>query len=179
MKASEIATTMGRNRQTIINWTTDTRFAKFFSESANPFNGRRFYTASDWAVINTIRVQRDAGKEWDEIALMLENGYRDTDVPPTAATADGIMPIQVYAQAVDSAAQLALALRDLNEAEEEIETLHAEIREMNTAWRKDKAESEAHLNQQIGKLAALLEVEKERRLQLEEDLKRLKGQSGQ
>lgn len=149
MKSGKAARMLGIDRRTITNWTDREEFLRFFSpEARNLTTGfHRTYTESDVLVLNTIRVERDRGTAWDDIALMLQSGERHLDLPPSALTVETTAPVAQYGkiQAYEARIQL-------------LESQVGDLKDMLT----EKDDIIGDLREEIGMLKALLQMEKER-----------------
>lgn len=98
MRTGKAADILGVDQKTILNWTDRPEFAEFFSEDARG-KGRtmgRDYTEVEVVILNTIRKERQKNTTWSDIARLLENGTRDTDLPPNALLVDSTTPLAQY-----------------------------------------------------------------------------------
>lgn len=132
MKSTKVATLLGLDPKTITNWTNHELLSKFFSEPAKKSGGERSYSEADLLVLNTIRVAREDNTEWVEIAKMLDGGYRDADLPPTALLADSTAVLSQYNKlslAIARAEQLEVQLKELQELRREDQEAIGDLRE--------------------------------------------------
>jgi DNA-binding transcriptional MerR regulator len=87
---SDAAIALGVSASSIRNWTDNSIFEPFFSDSAarrGPFknSGQREYTEDDLYVLNTISTHKSRTNDWEDVAAMLQGGYRNRDLPTSAA----------------------------------------------------------------------------------------------
>jgi len=149
MKSGKVARMLGLDRRTVTNWTDKEEFARFFSpEARNLTSGyQRTYTESDVIVLNTIRVERDRNTPWEDIAVMLQNGERHLDLPPSALTVETTAPVSQYGK--------------IQAYEAKIELLESQLGDLKHML-AEKDETIGDLREEIGMLKALLQIEKER-----------------
>jgi transposase len=157
------AQALGVDDGTVINWIKRPQLMPFFSEKAKPTSGRREISDQDFLVLNTIRVLSGQGVSWDEIAEKLGKGERISELPPQAATTDGLSSMIAYGQAMTVMAENEKLQQALAEREDE-------IKDLQRAWREDKAATTAEFSERIGDLKAQIRY-------LEGEIKRLKGES--
>ncbi len=166
MKTGKVAKAFGIDRKTVSNWTDTPQLKKYFTPDALGVDRtQREYTEPDLLVINTIRVMRARGDDWDNIAAALERGERERELPASAMLVETTAPIAQYGRIVE----LQTALES---AEEQIEELHDEIgRLREEAAQRDRvhherierllleaSDREGKLQREIGKLEATLEM---------------------
>lgn len=82
----DVVVALGVSSTTVRNWTEQAEFQPYFSSRAkrtDEFENakQREYTQEDLYVLNTIRTQKTHRNTWDDIASMLEDGFRDKDLP--------------------------------------------------------------------------------------------------
>ena len=135
--------------QTVRNYAAE--FEKYFSPRANPGDGRhRAFTHDDVKVFSLIVGMSANKRSFDEIRAALDAGQRG-DAPPVAP--DDMLELALSPQArellstIDDLAErlAALEARQASKEAEELETARLEIRK---------------LERQIGRLEALLEIER-------------------
>ena len=86
----DVVVALGVSSTTVRNWTEQEEFQPYFSSRAKrtaEFNNakQREYTQDDLYVLNTIRTQKKHRNTWDDVAEMLEDGFRDEELPESAA----------------------------------------------------------------------------------------------
>jgi DNA-binding transcriptional MerR regulator len=123
MRSGKLGQLLGRDPDTIINWTRRPELSKFFSAGVMVKNGQRDFNDADVLLANTIRAFIGEGLSWVDIAAKLEAGERVLEFPPSAAGVEGITPVEVYGAGVASAAQLKEAQNRIRELEEKIDEL--------------------------------------------------------
>jgi DNA-binding transcriptional MerR regulator len=138
MKIGKLAQMMGRNTDTMINWSNREEFKRFFSADALGQNGQRDFNDADVLLINTIRALQAEGLSWADIEEKLTNGERVHDFPPSAAGVDGITPVQIYAQGLVSAAELENARQLIADLQGQINDLLNSRDAVINAARKEK-----------------------------------------
>ena len=152
-KTGRIAKMFGIDPKTIYSWVD--RYSDFFSSEARAEDSKyRSFTPDDMIILNTIRIERAGGTDWDDLLVKLKSGYRDTNLPPEATTIEGDTAIVLYV---------------------EINTLRAKLENSENERERLREDSEkkddkiAVLNREIGKFQARLEI-------AQEEIERLKGQ---
>ena len=138
MKTGKVAKVFGIDRKTVSNWTDMPQFHKFFSSEAHSINRtQREYLEPDLLVINTIRAMRDKGMDWDEIAIFLETGERERELPPSALLVETMAPIAQYGRLVELQTALDKANEQNEILQDDLEHLRAELQE-----HRDKAQQQ-------------------------------------
>jgi DNA-binding transcriptional MerR regulator len=156
MKTGKAAKMLDVDPKTITNWTDVEEFGDYFSMSALGKDGKtqRDYLDSDILVLNTIRAERNRGANWSDIAALLETGYRNAELPPSALMIDtGTAPVAQYAK-------LAVALAERDAAVQRAEDLERRLEESETRNRElqDRLlEEVGELRQKIGRLEAVID----------------------
>jgi hypothetical protein len=168
MKTGTLGKLVLRDPQTIINWTKVEEFRKFFSDSALVDNIQRDFNLDDQSVVLTINELKLKNATVQDIAERLKSGYRCQTPPPGAATSNAISPIEMYAQSLNVMAERDTYKARLELALVEVDDLRQTIEAIQTAWREDKAKSNADLYIQIGILTQKLAA-------AEEEIKRLRA----
>jgi DNA-binding transcriptional MerR regulator len=168
MRTGEAAKILGIDRTTIYNWVAVPLLTKFFSPAARGEDGatQRILTESDVLVLNTIRAQRTSGNaDWEEIAVMLESGYREQEFPQNAISADPrTIPLpqaEVSAKAMATVAERDAALARVDELLERVHDLEGRLEEAERE--KDEIKETllreiGDMQRQIGKLEGQLEM---------------------
>lgn len=98
MKTGKVADMLGVDQKTILNWTDRTDFEKFFSADARG-KGRtmgRSFSEAEIVILNTIRVERQKNTDWADIARLMDDGVRDTNLPVNALLVDSPAPLVQY-----------------------------------------------------------------------------------
>lgn len=156
MKTGKAAKALDVDPKTIINWTDTGGFAEFFSPGALAQDGRtqRDFNESDLVVLNTIRVRRNLGDSWDDIAVFLGSGKRETELPPTAMLVETSAPIAQYGRMVGLTAERDAALARVKELEKQLVESKEENKEIQERLLRDTQA----LYKEIGRLQAKLEM---------------------
>jgi len=129
---------------TVRTWAVD--FADYLSPSANPEpNKTRYFTDDDLRVFGTIARLRDERYSTEQIKEALDNGVRDP------------MLVQVPTELIDiTASDVGLKLiQEIEQMRHDIELLKSGDEE-----KKRLTDEIARLNREIGKLEALLAIER-------------------
>jgi DNA-binding transcriptional MerR regulator len=98
MKTGKVADMLGVDQKTITNWVDRVDFEKFFSPEARG-KGRsmgRLFDENEIVILNTIRLERQKNTDWPDIARLLDNGVRDTNLPVSALLVDSPAPLVQY-----------------------------------------------------------------------------------
>lgn len=157
MKTGEIAKMMGLNPKTITNWTDQEELRMFFGDGAkiDETSGKqRDYSSEDVLVINTVRVHKTRRNTWKDVASLLMTGYRETELPASAALTKTISPADQMAAMMALKAERDTAQAQLEDARLEIERLRNELKEQRDGTMKDIIE----LNKEIARLELRLEL---------------------
>lgn len=157
MKTGEIAKMMGLNPKTVTNWTDQAELRGFFSDGAkiDETSGKqREYSSEDVLVINTIRVHKTRRNTWRDVAGLLVSGYRETELPASAALTKTISPADQIAAMMAIKAERDTALAQLEDARLEIERLREELKEQ----RDGTMQEVITLNREIARLELRLEL---------------------
>lgn len=129
---------------TVRTWADE--FSEYLSPSANPpAHKTRYFTDEDVQVFATVSRMRDERASTDEIQTALADGIRDS------------LPVNLPKELIDiTASDMGLQLiRELEQMRQDIEMLKSGDEE------KQKLTDEiARLNRELGKLEALLEIER-------------------
>jgi DNA-binding transcriptional MerR regulator len=156
LAVSEAAVALNVSPSSIRNWTDNPLFKKFFSEMARregSYAGseQRTYHEEDLYVLNTISKHKTRTNTFEVVRDMLEEGFRDMDLPPSAA----LVLIENQADAFQA---LVAARVEIQGKDSLIKDLREEIR----LEREQRRESESSMNRTIARLELLLELEKEK-----------------
>ena len=170
MKTGKVAKVFGIDRKTVSNWTDMSLFQKFFSMEARGIDRtQREYLEHDLLVINTIRSLRNKGLDWDEIAIALERGERERDLPASAMLVETTAPIAQYGRIVELQTALEAAedhistlkdeIRDLrSELQERVDMVRDEERQRSREREQQLLEELISLNRQIARLELRMEI---------------------
>lgn len=166
MKTGKVAKVFGIDRKTVSNWTDMPQFKAYFTPEAQAINRtQREYTEPDILVLNTIRVLRQKGLDWDEIAAALAADERERELPPSAMLVETTAPIAQYGRIVELQTALEAAEEQIEELQEEIERLRAAIdtrvyaqQERVERLMREANEREGKLQREIGKLEAIIDM---------------------
>ena len=171
MKTGKVADMLGVDQKTILNWTDRPEFQTFFSADALG-QGRsmgRDYTEAEVVILNTIRTERQKNTSWNDIVRLLNDGVRDTELPPSALLVDSPAPLVQYGKMQQLQAQVDLLERQNTDLREEIRLLRDENRslqqqknsELERVLKQKEEEAvrrEGELREQIGELKAMLRI---------------------
>jgi DNA-binding transcriptional MerR regulator len=168
MKTGKVAKVFGIDRKTVSNWTENPLFLRFFSTEAQGIDRtQREYLESDILIINTIRVLRNKGRDWNEIAHSLENGERERELPASAMLVETTAPIAQYGRIVELQTALESAEEQIEELQEEIQRLREQANQQDKIYQQrverlliDASEREGKLQRELGKLEAMLDIVK-------------------
>ena len=85
----DVVVALGVSSTTVRNWTEQEEFKPYFSSRAKRVEEfanakQREYLQEDLYVLNTIRTQKHHRNSWADVALMLEDGFRDRDLPESS-----------------------------------------------------------------------------------------------
>lgn len=142
MKTGKVAKLFGIDPKTVATWVEE--FAEFFSSTAQGEGvTQRSFSPEDLIVLNTIKGERTARVEAETIRAKLAAGYRDTTLPPQAPQMDRDNALAVYGQ-------LKVLQAQLEDERNEKQLLREEL--------KQERETNARLNQEVGKWRALYEM---------------------
>lgn len=156
MKTGKVAKSFGIDPKTVLNWTDHPLFRKFFTHEAlgDADHTQRDFNESDLMVLNTIRSERARNTDWEDIAKILEGGYREDELPPTAMLVETTAPIAQYGRIVALTAERDSALAEVNRLKEEAKQKDTVLEQLQREIQK--------LNREIGKLEGKMEYLKER-----------------
>lgn len=144
MQSGEIADLLGKNKNTIINWTRD--FADFLSKEAagKPKGSRREFSDADLYVLATIKDRYEYGLTTEEVQQALERGYRVTRLPEKPDPA-----IQAARDAVDI-----VPIQDVLLERKEKQSLELEIERLNLQQQREMERALAAYQATLDGLAA-------------------------
>jgi DNA-binding transcriptional MerR regulator len=171
MKTGKIADMLGVDQKTILNWTDRPEFLEFFSSEARGV-GRsmgRDYTEVETVILNTIRTERQKNTDWSDIARLLRDGVRDSELPPSALLVDSPAPLVQYGKMQQLQAQVDLLEKENSQLREELRQVREDNRhlqqqqnsEMERLLKQKETEAvqrEGELREQIGELKAELRL---------------------
>jgi DNA-binding transcriptional MerR regulator len=142
MRTGKVADMLGVDQKTITNWTDRSEFQRFYSREALG-QGRtmtRDYSEQDVVVLNTIRSERQKNTDWETIAKLLDEGMRDTDLPPSALLVESSAPVVQYGKLQALVAERDAAIERAERAEAQNAELQNEIRRLNREIGKMEAQ---------------------------------------
>ena len=181
MKMSKVAKMIGVDRRTIYNWVTHELLSHLFSERARN-EGDRDLDEQDIFVVNTINhLRQNVTTDWEEIAEKIEDGYQVTDLSIGAIEVDtGKTPLQQFTRTLAVAQERDVALKQLEEARQELEEIETryekKLQEVRQQYEeklgdeqqrrreeverlmREASEREGKLQRELGKLEAMLEM---------------------
>lgn len=174
MKTGKVADMLGVDQKTVLNWTDRPEFQPLFSSEARGL-GRsvgRDYNETEVIILNTIRTERQKNTTWEEILRLINDGVRDTDLPPSALLVDSPAPLVQYGKMQQLQAQVDLLERQNTDLRDEIRQLRDENRalqqvrntELERVLKQKEEEAvrrEGELREQIGELKAMLRIYKD------------------
>ena len=157
MKTGSVAQKLGiRSPKTISAWTD--MFSEFFSEGARGDTGlQRDFDQNDLVVLNTIRMERLRGAEWEAIRAVLASGQRESTLPPEAVSIDGENALAVYGQLKTLELALSSAKSEIEQLRKQNEAERARYDQRET----DLVQEIKALNREVGAWKARYEMLKE------------------
>lgn len=175
MRISEAVKKIGGvSNETLRDWLRNPNFEQFFSEDARGVNrAHRDIHPDDLLVLNTIYHLRyrdeNAVTDWSEIAKVLEGGFRYNGF------AGEVADTGMFTVPMDKAEQSARAAATMKERDmlvkrvDELETTINRLQQEKEAIRKDLTDEIISLHRQIARLETLLEVERDKNKDADED----------
>lgn len=166
-RSGDVAKMFNMAARTVNDWTEREELSEFFSDSAKRVNTdsvHRYYDMDDVHVVHTVlRLRRNQNMSWDEIADVLQSGTRYTDLPASAALVETITPAEHFTQLTKLKSEYdALQVQHQN-ALAELEGLRHKVENIPGRIRGEYQAELQRLNREIGKLEALLEIERSKR----------------
>lgn len=157
-RISEVGRIFNRSRQTIGSWVAHEELAEFFSPYARRENdaAESRFTIEDIEVCNSIFVMLKQKATWHTIAENLRSGWRDTDLPETAAH---IRPALQTPTHTELTARLALATEQYENSQIVIRDLNNEIRDLRAALDEMR---ESRSSEEKAYLARISELERQK-----------------
>lgn len=150
MKTGKVAKAFGIDRKTVSNWTDMPQLSKFFSPEAQGIDRtQRDYLEPDLLVINTIRALRNKGIDWDDIAVILDSGERERELPASAMLVETTAPIAQYGRIVELQTSLEAAEEQVEMLQEEVERLRSELQRRVDTVREDERRTAREREQQL------------------------------
>ena len=140
MKPAKIARLLNIDQKTVTNWTDHSALRRFFSLDALSEDKprQREYNESDVLVLNTIRNERTRNTPWEEIAIILANGYLDRNLPASSLLVDAGVPVVQYERFLALTNERDTALKEVERLLQEgkikdalLETLRKDVRDLN------------------------------------------------
>jgi len=155
--------------QTVRAWANE--FAQYLSVDASPSLGRhRVFTEDDLKVFALVKEMKDEKKLYDDIHLSLQSGARgempslpDDDLVDLVATKQGIQLLNNLRMLMAKMSEIDRRFNQLESTvkDREVQDLRQQL--------KENQDEKMELMRQIGRLEALLEVEKEKNSKLSND----------
>ena len=135
---------------TIHNWTDNPAFKVYYSTLAlrtgeHEHAKERKYTQDDLYVLNTISKNKSRTNDWVDVAKLLADGHRDTDLPESAML---VLP----ASSSETFYTLARAQERIQNLEQQIASLKAELSDARSQSER------SDLHREIGKLLFILDL---------------------
>lgn len=164
MKTGKVADMLGVDQKTILNWSDRPELQKFFSPDALG-QGRsigRDYAEQEIIVLNTIRTERRKNTAWRDIARLLEEGVRDTELPPSALLVDSPAPLVQYGKMQQLQARVESLEAQVEQLQEEKRFLQQQKDTEVERILRESSQREGELREQIGELKAMLRMYRER-----------------
>ena len=132
----DLIVALGVSSTTVRNWTEQEEFQPYFSSRAKRVNEfenakQREYTENDLYVLNTIRTKKTHRNSWDDVASMLEDGYRDRDLPEAAAL---VLP----ETKAESFHLISVARAQIENLQQQVEGLQGELEETKAQLEKER-----------------------------------------
>jgi len=132
----DLVVALGVSSTTVRNWTEQKEFQPYFSSRAkrtDEFESakQREYTQEDLYVLNTIRTRKTHRNSWDDVASMLEDGYRDRDLPEAAAL---VLP----ETKAESFHLISVARAQIESLQKRVEELEGELEDKSTQLQKER-----------------------------------------
>lgn len=159
MKTGKVAKVFGVDRKTISNWTDMPQFKNFFSSEALGMNRtQRDYLEPDLLVINTIRILRNRGEDWDEIAATLEIGERERELPISALLVETTAPIAQYGRIVELQTMLEAAEERIDQLKKQVDAVRNEERQRARDREQELLNQIITLSKEISRLEVKLEI---------------------
>lgn len=166
MRTGEAARRLGVDRTTIVNWIAHEALSDLFSpEARGEDRTQRVLNDDDVSLLATIHVlrTRDDITEWDMIRDYLETGKRESLPPLDGVSTTSTTVSRPYAE---QSARAAATLAERDSALAEVGRLRDELIAQDERHQQKVSslyEEIRRLEREIGRLSALLEVEKDRR----------------
>lgn len=164
-KSQDIQRTFDVSAETVRTWANE--FEQYLSPTANPGTGRhRIFTEADLTVFALISETKDRGGTYEDAHVSLKTGQRG--LIPTIADERGLT-LQVKNQLAIAQMQIEQITSERDEAKAQVKDLESEIIRLSTrldesekriAELKDSQSGRDDLLMELGKLKALLEIER-------------------
>jgi DNA-binding transcriptional MerR regulator len=165
MKTGKAAKALGVDPKTIRDWADREEFKPFFSDEALGVDmTQRDYSDLDLVVLNTIRSARSMNTEWEEIAKMLRDGYRDANLPASALLVADAAPIEQYAKRMQLQAEYEVALKQIEMLQAHLVEKDEKHREVEHRHREEITRLQKRieeLSEEVGKWKTYTQIYKE------------------
>lgn len=165
MRTGEAARRLGVDRTTVVNWIAHETLSDLFSPEARGVDRtQRVLNDDDVALLATVHVlrTRDDITDWDMIREYLETGKRESLPPLDGVSTTSTTVSRPYAE---QSAKAAATVAERDTALEEIQRLRNELTTQDERHQHKVSslyEEIRQLEREIGRLSALLEVEREK-----------------
>lgn len=181
MKTGEAAKILGVDAKTVRAWLEHPELQKFFSPGASGERDfpHRVLTESDLLTLNTIREYRAGARisDWDELAKLLDSGYRASDFPSHNAISGD--PRTIPMQQAEQSVRAAATMEQRDAALSRIQALETTINKLEQALSEERDRSRetegkllreiGDLQRELGKAQAELDLWRSGRLKPEDD----------
>ena len=158
-KPKDVQMLFGVSDETVRTWAN--QFDEFLSPLANPGKGRhRIFTYDDLSVFALVAELKAKGMTYADVSAALQNGERG-DVPEIPTDIDMLQTTIQLDDASQKVKQLQSLIQQSREEIIRLQTLLEERDRQIEQLRTDQGKVEK-LYEQIGRLKALLEIERER-----------------
>ncbi|MGB7341461.1 MAG: MerR family transcriptional regulator [Phototrophicaceae bacterium] len=153
----EAAKALNVSDGTIRNWTENKVFEVYLSNVATRTGAykdakERRYSETDLHVLNTIRVHKVHGIEWDEVADILERGIREKDLPASAMLT---LP-ETRGEAFQTVSVLIERTQALDERVKELEAMLQDKEDKLLETTKQLMQERGDLHEELGALKFIL-----------------------
>lgn len=166
----DVVVALGVSSTTVRNWTEQEEFEEYFSSRAKRVGQfknakQREYIQEDLYVLNTIRTQKTHRNSWQDVANMLEDGYRDRDLPEAATLVLPETKAETFHLISVARARIETLQKRVEELEDKLEKKEGELQKERAARIEDierlsvkvVKEDMKDLYKNIGRLEHMLE----------------------
>ena len=158
----DIVVALGISSSTVRNWTETEAIQPYLSDQAvrrgNYAHAKqREYMEEDLYVLNTLRTQKTRLNSWEDVAGMLDDGYRDRDLPPSSALVLPETKIESFQLLLIARTQIENLQQQVEKIEDELVMEREKRREDVERLTQQKVDDVSQLHRTIGRLEILLE----------------------